>query len=152
MDKISSILPSNSRLTTVDMKNSGVQRSGMPSFGREVAVTGTEQRRMAQEAASQAQGLHKEQMDIRAKDPRAEIVTKMANNFFMSQAKNYGAEPEKVDLNLDESNDMSIEEAPNARANSSAKLSAKINSDTNTSATESDDDSAAIGQNLNVQA
>jgi len=36
MNKISSIIPTNSRISTVDMKGSMPVRRGVPSFGREV--------------------------------------------------------------------------------------------------------------------
>lgn len=106
MEKISGILPATARITTVDLKNSGTARSGMPSFGRDVGLSSVTQRRLANRAGD----LHKEQMEWRHKsqDPKAEIVQRMADNFFMRKSARQKQE-EHVDLGLDQSNDMRIE-------------------------------------------
>jgi hypothetical protein len=95
MQKISGILPANARVTTVDMKASGVARPGMPSWGREVGVPIAAEKKMQNDAAAKASFVHKEQMQLRegsAKDPHVAIVEKMAENFFVNRAAEPKAE------------------------------------------------------------
>lgn len=133
MQKISGILPANARVTTVDMKASGVARPGMPSWGREVGVPIAAEKRMQQEAATKASIVHKEQMQLRegsAKDPHVAIVEKMTENFFVNRA----AEPkEEPIIAADPNSDMDL--MTGAPAN-----------------TEDDGDTLLVGQYLDVQA
>ena len=109
MEKISSILPGSSRVTSVDMKESSPVRSGTPGFGRAEAQAGRE--RPSAEAIKQSTEAQNEMHDWRSKDVKhAAIAKEMSDKFF---SKN------KVD----------IEEAPaatertSALANTAAKLS-----------------------------
>ncbi|OFZ13995.1 MAG: hypothetical protein A2Z20_10220 [Bdellovibrionales bacterium RBG_16_40_8] len=131
MEKISGILPPKARITSVDMKGSGAARSGTPSFGREVGMSSVE-RRMLQDTAAKANFAHQDQMSLRStvKDPKAEIVQRMADNFFMNKNKRIEKE---VDLGMDESSDMQIEEPVDIDIDSA-------------------DDSLVVGQHLDVVA
>lgn len=86
MEKISGILPSTARVTTVDLKGSGTARSGMPNFGRETASTSFDRR--AQEMNTSQRTME------RQSDPKSEIVKQMADSFFMNKQKSYDAESE----------------------------------------------------------
>jgi len=111
MQKISSILPSNTRVTTVDIKASGAVRGGMPAFGREVGVTAAAEKKVQLEAAAQlkiqnpTQVLHKEQMQLRKEnsDPKALIVSEMARKFFMKSEK---PAAEDMQMAVDENSDL----------------------------------------------
>jgi hypothetical protein len=88
MDKISSIVPSNARITAVDLKSSGVARSGTPGFGREVNST-NDRLHNHTDAATAAAARHNDQMTLRqpTRDEKAQIVSKMTEKFFSSKAK-----------------------------------------------------------------
>lgn len=111
MNKISSILPANARVTTVDMRNSGVSRPGSPSFGREVGMSTPAQRKAELETAMKASNEFKTQMYVRNEelDPKSKIVQNMADNFFNKKA---AQKNEEVDLGLDEDTDMKVESRP----------------------------------------
>ena len=87
MQKISGILPSSSRLTTVDLKESGATRPGAPSFGRpqgESSLLNNSIIRSAHRALQQ----HNEQFDRKTKDQKnTEEIQKMADNFFKTQSQ-----------------------------------------------------------------
>ena len=89
MDKISGILPATARITAVDLRNSGTARSGTPGFGRAVGVSTVAARQEALETAEKANLVHKEQINLRnfESDPKSQIVQKMADNFFINNAK-----------------------------------------------------------------
>ncbi len=134
MQKISGILPANARVTTVDMKASGVARPGMPSWGREVGVPIAAEKKMQMDAAAKASFVHKEQMQLRegaAKDPHVAIVEKMAENFFVNRA----AEPKEEPI---------IAADPNSDMDMMTGTPPVGNGD--------DDDTLLVGQYLDVQA
>ncbi len=81
MEKISSIIPSSSRVTSVDMKESSPVRAGTPGFGRAEAQAGREREsKDTVKASSEAQT---EMHDWRAKDAKhAAIAKDMADKFF----------------------------------------------------------------------
>jgi hypothetical protein len=87
MQKISGILPSSNRLTTVDLKESGATRPGAPSFGRpqgESSLLNNSIVRSAHRALQQ----HNEQFDRKTKEQKnAEEIQKMADNFFKTQSQ-----------------------------------------------------------------
>jgi hypothetical protein len=127
----------------VDLRNSGTARSGMPSFGREVNVSSIGERQAALQTASKANLLHNEQMNIRT-DPKAEIVKKMADSFFINNAK------------LKETDMPSFKEADQDEEISNAnKFDAKVSTkgvESDSSNNDSDEDSLVIGQHLDVHA
>lgn len=89
MDKISSIIPGNKRVTTVDLKASGSGRSGTPGFGREVNITGDRLHSHA-ETAKAAMERQNDMMALRQPSKEAhkvDIVTKMTDKFFSQKAR-----------------------------------------------------------------
>lgn len=86
MEKISGILPSSTRITSVDLKSSGSVRAGTPNYGRPVGVTAAAKREMAA-ADARAQVLHEKQMAKRSGDEKADMVQRMADNFFNTRNK-----------------------------------------------------------------
>jgi hypothetical protein len=127
VEKISGILPATARVTTVDLRNSGSSRSGMPSWGREVGVTAAAAKQMEAakqiEVAEQAQfstsaramGSFNQQMEGRVKsapDPKSEIVKKLADGFFMNktaQAPQMEGSMQSLPVVHDSNSDMKIE-------------------------------------------
>ena len=90
MEKISSIIPGSSRVTSVDMKESSPVRAGTPGFGRAEAQAGREREsKDTVKAASEAQT---EMHDWRAKDAKhAAIAKDMADKFFSKNNNHIGA-------------------------------------------------------------
>lgn len=80
MEKISGILPSSARITSVDLKSSGAVRSGTPNYGRPVGLNSVTERENL--AATRAQSAHVNLMKNRSLDPQSKIVHDMAENFF----------------------------------------------------------------------
>ncbi len=81
MEKISSILPGSSRVTSVDMKEAGPVRSGTPGFGRAEAQAGRE--RPSADTIKQATEAQTEMHDWRTKDMKhAAIAKEMSDKFF----------------------------------------------------------------------
>lgn len=87
MEKISGILPASARITSVDMKNSGVARSGSPSFGRPQGVsTGAAIQSNISKLGAER---HNEMMALRhptqtgPKDPNVDIVEQISRDFFL---------------------------------------------------------------------
>lgn len=93
MEKISGILPSTSRITSVDLKSSGAVRSGTPSYGRPVGLSAPAAREIERTTAQNARAVHEQLMSRRSLDPRAQIVEKMADNFFVNRNRQVEAEP-----------------------------------------------------------
>jgi hypothetical protein len=106
MEKISKIIPPSARTVSVDLKNSGVARSGMPSFGREQGVSSAA-KKAEMDVITRSSHQHQELMADRIKDPKVRIIEDMANSFFMKNAApNVDAEPKtktesEVDFDLD---------------------------------------------------
>jgi len=132
MQKISSILPANARVTTVDMKASGASRSGMPSWGREVGVTAAAEKKMQQEASAKAINQHNELMQHRKEnaDPNVKIVTELADKFFNSRLEK---PTEEIALEFDSNSDLVPHTASPL-------------------GTENEDDFLVVGQYLDVKA
>ncbi|RME18068.1 MAG: hypothetical protein D6797_01090, partial [Bdellovibrio sp.] len=75
MEKISSILPSNSRITNVDLSQaSGAARPGSPAFGRKIGVS-TSRKGLPETTASRAVREQQALLQKRSQDQlHAEIV------------------------------------------------------------------------------
>ena len=87
MEKISGILPSSSRVSTVDLRSSGAVRPGAPSFGREQGESNLMKNSIVRSTNSAIQR-HNELMEARVGDKeRVEIVSNMADNFFKRKAQ-----------------------------------------------------------------
>lgn len=105
MDKISRILPSTQRVTTVDLKGSGTSRSGTPSFGREIGVSAMAAKKNGLDTSDLATLKMKEQFDQRKieTDAKAQIIKNMAKDFFVNQqARNeekFITQPIQEDIN-----------------------------------------------------
>lgn|GEM_PF-2118286 len=106
MDKISSIIPSNSRITSVDLEGSQAARPGAPILGRHEGISTVRDRVSLSEAARNAslQDSFKDTMGgARAKDAaRAKMVSEINRNFFDSRVKAV-AEPTPASENVAES-------------------------------------------------
>jgi hypothetical protein len=113
LDKISSILPSNARIKSVDLEGSQAARPGAPTLGRHEGISTVKDRVSLSEAA-RGQALRdsfKETLGgARAKDAaRAKMVAEMTRNFFDNRVKTV-AEPEPVSEGIAESTMQSAEE------------------------------------------
>lgn len=87
MDKISGILPSSSRVASVDMKEANPVRPGTPSFGRPEGASALRDAKLGT-TASRAAGISREQLDWRSKDMQnAATVRELADNFFKGNQK-----------------------------------------------------------------
>ncbi len=87
MQKISGILPSSSRLTSVDLKESGAARPGAPSFGRPLGESNLMSNSITR-SAHRALQQHNEISEARSKDQKqAREIQKMADEFFKSQVQ-----------------------------------------------------------------
>jgi hypothetical protein len=97
MDKISGIVPSSRRVSSVNLKDSPPVRPGMPSFGRPQGIS-----TLADEnkptTAERAIAKQKELFDKRA-DRSAQAVQDMADKFFM-QKKQEAGPVDDFDLNV----------------------------------------------------
>lgn len=161
MDKISSIIPSNSRVTTSDTKAAGVARAGTASFGRD-QLAGKDLDRLHHpdmlNTSTLATERHRELMDQRdtRKDPRAEIVAKMSDKFFASQAKAERPDirnPDRIEslegINLVDQKPTSsrdVSAKPHFRAESMAVASSAGEE------SEHDQDAPMLGHRLDVRA
>ncbi len=87
MEKISGIIPSSARVTSVDLKESPV-RPGAPSFGRPQAAAGKDSITTNGEAMKKASDMFASQTDWRSKDARqAAMVNDVSNAFFMKRVE-----------------------------------------------------------------
>ena len=87
MQKISGILPSSARITTVDLKEAGTARPGSPSWGRPSGESNLKANSIVR-SAHRALNRHNELMDVRSKDHmQAEIARRMSENFFKTKAQ-----------------------------------------------------------------
>lgn len=81
MEKISGILPSNSRIKSVDMKGAHPQRPGTPNFGQKMGTTSQDRMTLSQLATEKAM-----QESLATYNPReakhAKIAEDMTRNFF----------------------------------------------------------------------
>lgn len=62
MEKISGIVPSSARVTSVDLQSTGAARPGMPSFGRPQGISSLTERRTALDTAAKATFEHQDLM------------------------------------------------------------------------------------------
>ncbi len=82
MEKISGILPSSSRVSSVDMKEAAPVRPGTPSFGRPEGVSSLKKAKIG-ETASAAASLSRERLDWKSKDMQnAAMARDVADRFF----------------------------------------------------------------------
>ncbi len=93
MEKISRIIHGDKRITTVDMRHSGVSRPGSPSFGREVGVSPGHHPEFNTNA--RAMQRFEEEMRTRAVNAKAAMVERMADRFFVRQGRDENAQPMK---------------------------------------------------------
>lgn len=88
MEKISRILPASPRVSSADLRNSGVARPGAPSFGRPVGVSALAANNkfdgMAR-ATSEFQEFRAEREKNNHKHPHVEIVERMSKEFFSTR-------------------------------------------------------------------
>lgn len=86
MEKISGILPSNSRIKSVDMKGAHPQRPGTPDFGQKMGSTSQDRISLSEQATEKAF-----QETLAAYNPRearhAKIAEDMSKSFFQSRMK-----------------------------------------------------------------
>ena len=91
MDKISGIIPSSARVTSVDMRESSPVRPGTPNFGRAEGSSSLKEAAMKAAQLStgeKALGAHAEQADWRSKDAQhASLVTELSDKFFNRNQK-----------------------------------------------------------------
>ncbi len=86
MQKISGILPSNSRITAVDLKEGPSARPGGPVFGRSMGSSHMSPREILTTTAQLAKEKHDELLDQRAKDFRdTEVVKRLSEGFFLNK-------------------------------------------------------------------
>lgn len=86
MEKISSIVPNSRRVSAVDLNSAPAVRPGAPSFGRPMGASTVgvkDDRTTAQRAVAEFGHMNEVR---RGSTSNAEIVEKMANNFFLKKA------------------------------------------------------------------
>lgn len=82
MDKISGIIPSSSRVASVDMRDAPPVRPGTPSFGRPEGVSSLRDAKIGQTAA-RAGRINQERLDWKSKDMQnAAVAREMSDRFF----------------------------------------------------------------------
>lgn len=89
MEKISRILPPSPRVTSADLRNSGVARPGAPSFGRPVGVSALATPRfdgMAR-ASEELREFRAQREPTYNKDPKSQIVERISREFFSKAPK-----------------------------------------------------------------
>lgn len=84
MEKISSIVRGNSRVTTADSKSAAPSRTGMPSFGRPTGES-TPALQKSTSTAQRAVALHNGMTEAKKAVSQERIISKMADDFFMSK-------------------------------------------------------------------
>lgn len=100
MEKISGIVPTSRRVTSVDMKNAPPVRPGTPTFGRPVGVS-TEADKGKPTTAELALAQQKNIMDKRSPAEKGpELIQKMADRFFL-QKSSVAEKVNDVDVNVD---------------------------------------------------
>lgn len=100
MRKISGIIPSSPRVTTVDLANSGAARPGMPTFGRVPGTSALKNNNKAYMTSFTNEVNGHPHLGRRGQlDPtqeRAQIVADVSNGFFMKKANVYKQQMEEV--------------------------------------------------------
>lgn len=86
MEKISRIVRGNSRVASVDLKQSAPLRPGTPGFGRAVGESSTAATK-GMTTAQKAVAIHQEMLDAKKQAADERIVGQMADQFFMSRVR-----------------------------------------------------------------
>ncbi|MCB0342726.1 MAG: hypothetical protein H6626_14310 [Pseudobdellovibrionaceae bacterium] len=106
MDKISGILPSTSRIKSVDLREAGAARPGMPSFGRPIGTSELSNSQNRATTAQAASAVHGQLMDARSKSQNdAAIAQKITDGFFMKRFAT--PSPESTELEMPIIDEMS---------------------------------------------
>lgn len=88
MEKISSILPSNPRIKSVDLKNSNPVRPGVPTFGQRVGVNTNKDRLTIGDSDLEAVRQQETLAGYNPKEARhAQIASDVTRNFFENRLK-----------------------------------------------------------------
>lgn len=102
MEKISGIIPSSRRVSSVDLQNANPVRPGTPTFGRPIGISTLAPEILSPSTAQKALAEFDAQMSPRKSiDPKADIVQNMSEQFFMkrtTEAPKGGVQD--VDFNL----------------------------------------------------
>ena len=86
MDKISGIIPSSRRVSSVDLQNAAPVRPGTPTFGRPIGISTLAPELIGTSTAQKALAEFDLQMAPKKSiDPKADIVENMSNQFFMKR-------------------------------------------------------------------
>lgn len=99
MEKISGIVPSSRRVSSVDLKNSPPVRPGTPSFGRAqgISTLGEQNKPTTAQLAIAKQDELRNKRSLSEKSPA--MVQDMADRFFM-QKKKESEKVEDLDINM----------------------------------------------------
>jgi hypothetical protein len=88
MDKISGIIPSSARVSSVDLKEAAPVRPGTPGFGRPEGASSLKSSISPQDTARRGVSAQIEQMDWRSKDAaNSSIVQSISDGFFSKNRK-----------------------------------------------------------------
>lgn len=86
MEKISRIVRGNSRVASVDLKNSAPVRPGAPGFGRPTGES-TAVNNKALSTADRAIAIHKEMNERKMANTEQTVVQNLADKFFMERMR-----------------------------------------------------------------
>lgn len=87
MEKISGIIPSSRRVSSVDLQNANPVRPGTPTFGRPIGISTLAPEILSPSTAQKALAEFDVQMSPkRPIDPKADIVKNMTESFFMKRS------------------------------------------------------------------
>lgn len=99
MEKISGIVPASARVKSVNLREGQPVRPGAPPFGRPMGKSALAEQN-AKTTAEKAMDEHNRLMQIRSGDKAGpEIITDMADRFFMQRSSGPGEEIEDIDVN-----------------------------------------------------
>jgi hypothetical protein len=85
MEKISGILPSSSRVSSVDMRDAAPIRPGTPSFGRPEGVSSLRDAKIG-ETAARAAKINQDRLDWKSKDlNQAAMAREISESFFINR-------------------------------------------------------------------
>lgn len=88
MEKISGILPSSSRVSSVDMRDAAPIRPGTPSFGRPEGVSSLREAKIG-ETAARAAKINQDRLDWKSKDlNQAAMAREISESFFINRKAN----------------------------------------------------------------
>lgn len=88
MEKISGILPSSSRVSSVDMRDAAPIRPGTPSFGRPEGVSSLRDAKIG-ETAARAAKINQDRLDWKSKDlNQAAMAREISESFFINRKAN----------------------------------------------------------------